>query len=403
MLTSSYPRWAGDGAGSFIASLAAALVELGHRIDVIAPWDQAIRPMDTGGVRVHRFRYAPSARLHLLGHGRSLVADVRLKSIIPLLLPGYVIASSAFARALYRREPFDLIHGHWSVPGGYIAAQLARTLKLPLIVSLHGSDVYLTEHSRLYALAVRSAFKQAHFVTAPSQHLLERSRSAGLDLAHALVVPYGVDTTRYARGDGQALRQHLGLPTDAPLIGALGRLVYKKGFTHLIAALPAIRQQIPAVQCVIAGEGDLKPELRAQAQALGLAGIVHLIGHLDWQETSDFYAMCDVVALPSVVDAYGNVDGLPNVLLEAMAAGRAVVASREAGMDDLVVDGYNGLLVSAGDVQALAQAAINLLEDSERRLALGHAARQLMIERYNWQAIAQRFVTLYAATAGIQL
>src|SRR5450756_2097377 len=98
MLTSSYPRWTGDGAGSFIASLATALVELGHRIDVIAPWDQAIRPMDTGGVRVHRFRYAPGAGLHLLGHGRSLVADVRLKGVIPLLLPGYIMASSACAR-----------------------------------------------------------------------------------------------------------------------------------------------------------------------------------------------------------------------------------------------------------------------------------------------------------------
>ena len=395
MLTSSYPRWAGDGAGSFIASLATALVELGHRIDVIAPWDQAIRPMDTGGVRVHRFRYAPSAGLHLLGHGRSLVADVRLKSVIPLLLPGYIMASSACARALYRRNPYDLIHGHWSVPGGYIAGQLARTLKLPLIVSLHGSDVYLTEHSRLYALAARSAFIRARFVTAPSQHLLERSRSAGLDLAKARVVPYGVDTARYSRGDGQALRLRLGLPSYAPLIGAMGRLVYKKGFTHLIAALPAIRQQIPGVQCVIAGEGDLMAELTAQAQALGLTGIVHLIGHLAWQETPDFYAMCDIVALPSVVDAYGNVDGLPNVLLEAMATGTAVVASRVAGMDDLIVDRSNGLLVPAGDVQALTQAAINLLKDAERRLALGYAAQRLMVDQYDWRAIAQRFVALY--------
>lgn len=395
MLTSSYPRWAGDGAGSFIASLATSLVKLGHRIDVIAPWDQAIRPMYMGGVEIHRFRYAPSAGLHLLGHGRSLVADVRLKSVIPLLLPAYIIASGGCARAVYRYEPYDLVHGQWSVPGGYIAGQLARNLKLPLIVSLHGSDVYLTEHSRLYSLAARNAFVRASFVTAPSQHLLERSRSAGLDLLKSRVVPYGVDTARYTAGDDQHLRQRLGLPSDVPIIGALGRLVYKKGFAHLIAAMPAIRQQIPAAQCVIAGEGDLKVELAAQVQALGLGDIVHLIGHLSWQDTADFYAMCDVVALPSVVDAGGNVDGLPNVLLEAMASGRAVVASSIAGMDDLIVDGVNGLLVPSGDVQALANALTSLLGDRERRRTFGLAARRLMVEKYDWRAIAQQFVALY--------
>ncbi|MHB1357637.1 MAG: glycosyltransferase [Anaerolineae bacterium] len=395
MLTSSYPRWAGDGAGSFIASLARALVEGGQQIDVIAPWDQAIRPMDMGGVRVHRFRYAPSAGLHLLGHGRSLVADVRLKKVIPLLLPAYITACSACARALFRREPFDIVHGHWSVPGGFIAGQLARTLKLPLIVSLHGSDVYLTEHNRLYSLAARNAFTRACYVTAPSQHLLQRSRGAGLDLEKTRVVPYGVDTARYAAGDGQALRLRLGFPSDIPLIGAMGRLVYKKGFTYLIAALPAIRQRIANAQCIIAGEGDLKAELTTQAQALGVSDIVHLTSHLAWQETADFYAMCDVVALPSVVDVGGNVDGLPNVLLEAMASGRAVVASSIAGMDELIVDGENGLLVPSGDAVALANAVSSLLNDRERRRMLGQSARYLMVENYDWRAIAERFVSLY--------
>ena len=171
MLTSSYPRWAGDGAGSFVASLARALAEVGQQIDVIAPWDQAIRPMDFGGVRVHRFRYAPSASLHLLGHGRSLVADVRLKGIIPLLVPGYIVAAKARIRSLHHHKPYDLLHGHWSVPGGYIIGQSARQLKLPYLVSLHGSDVYLTERSRLWAAAARSGFKHARCVTAPAQHL----------------------------------------------------------------------------------------------------------------------------------------------------------------------------------------------------------------------------------------
>lgn len=395
MLTSSYPRWAGDGAGSFIASLAQALAERGHQIEVVAPWDQALQPMDTGAVRVHRFRYAPRDDLHLMGHARSLEADVHLKGIVPLLAPAYVLSALATARRLHREQPFDLIHGQWSVPGGFIAAVLAQQLNIPYLVSLHGSDVFLTEHSRIWAQAARAAFRHACYVTAPAQHLLERSRPAGLDLSRGRVIPYGVDTARFVNGDKDGLRQRLGIAPDALVIGAVGRLVYKKGFEQLLAAMPRVRTQFPRARCLIAGEGDLHNALQAQVELLGLEDTAQLIGHLNWQETPDFYALCDVLAVPSVLDSAGNIDGLPNVLLEAMAAGCAVVASRAAGMDGVISDGINGLLVAPGDSTALASAMIALLSDGNLRQRCGEEARQLMQQRYQWGTIAGEFEELY--------
>ncbi|MHB9034196.1 MAG: glycosyltransferase family 4 protein [Anaerolineae bacterium] len=396
-LASSYPRWAGDGAGSFIASLAQALAERGHQIEVVAPWDSALQLMDTGPVRVHRFRYAPGDALHLMGHGRSLEADVRLKAVVPLLAPVYIMSALAAARRLHRQQPFDLLHGHWSVPGGYAAALLARQLKLPYLVSLHGSDVYLTERNKLWATAARRAFRRARFVTAPAQHLLERSLPAGLDLARSRVIPYGVDTRRFARGDGQTLRGRLGIPADALVVGALGRLVYKKGFDNLLTALPAVCFQFPQLRCLIAGEGDLQGALKAQIVRLGLQDTVSLLGHVSWQDTPDYYALCDVLAIPSVQDRAGNVDGLPNVLLEAMASGCAVVASRVAGMETVITDGTHGLLVPPGDSSALSRALIAFLADKSLRQRCGAAARQVMREQYEWQHIAEEFNSLYQA------
>ena len=400
MLTSSYPRHAGDGTGSFIASLARTLAARGHSVEVVAPHDPAVTPMDHKGVSVHRFRYAPSESLHVAGHARSLTADVRLKWFVPLLMPGYALSALALAQSLHRREPFDLVHGQWAVPGGVLAAAFARLARLPLVISLHGSDVYVIEHSRLYGASARWAFSRAAAVTASSGDLAQRAMAIGLARAKTTVIPYGVDLARYAAGDGARLRGKLGLSADVLVIGALGRLVEKKGFDRLLSALPRVAQAFPNVRCVVGGAGDLRDALVAQARSLGLDDCILFPGHIDWPSTPDYYAMCDVLVVPSVIDTGGNVDGLPNVLLEALASGCAVVASRVGGIPDTIVDRAQGLLVPPGDVRALSAALIELLGDAPARAALGDRARALMQQRYGWEAMAAEYEGVYHRALG---
>jgi glycosyltransferase involved in cell wall biosynthesis len=400
LITSSYPRWAGDGAGSFVASLARALVAQGLEVHVIAPYDPACVAIEQGGVQVHRFRYAPREALHLAGHGRALQADVRLKRVVPWLMPGFVLAALGTALALHRRERFDLWHGHWAVPGGAIAGAAARLSGRPLVISLHGSDVYVAESNRFYATVARSGLSRARRVIACSEDLRSRAVALGLEEAKSLVIPYGVDMARYTGGDGAVWRARLGIPGEALVVGALGRLVHKKGFGHLIAAWPQIQAALPQAYGIIGGAGDLRNDLTAQAARLGLAERVLFPGHIPWDETAPFYAACDAVAVPSVVDAQGNVDGLPNVLLEAMASGRAVVASRVAGIPAVVEEGVNGLLVPPGDETALAAALVCLLTNAPLRQRLGEQARAAMARSYDWAAIAMRTATVYDAALG---
>lgn len=394
-LASSYPRWEGDGAGIYLLSLARTLVQLGHQVDVIVPWDPKVQPMDTMGVGIIRFKYAPVAGAHILGHGRSLRADVTLKLLAPLLIPGFASAMAQRAFMMHRRAPYDLIHAHWCVPSGYIASIIAGCLRLPYMVTLHGSDVYVTGNSKLYALAARRVYRRAQHVTAVSQHLLERSYPYGLERNKAVVIPCGVDVDRFNHGDGLRMRSALGINPEAPVVGAIGRLVYKKGFKYLVGAMAQVRQRYPNCKCIIAGEGDLKTELTRQIQASGLADTVSLVGHVSWTTTPDFYAMCDVVVVPSVIDTHGNVDGLPNVLLEAMAARTAVVASDLPGIQNLVSDGVTGRLVTPNSEDAIAAAVNDLLANQPVRRLLGEAARTLMETQYTWRFIAERFIGLY--------
>jgi glycosyltransferase involved in cell wall biosynthesis len=150
---------------------------------------------------------------------------------------------------------------------------------------------------------------------------------------------------------------------------------------------------------VLVGYGDLRDELEAQAHALGLNGRVTFAGRVPRQEIPAYFGASDVVVVPSVRDEAGNVDGLPNVVLEGMAAGKAIVASNIAGFPDVIRDGESGLLVPEKNPRALADAITQLAADASLRARLGARARVEVCARLNWENVARRFIALYERVA----
>jgi glycosyltransferase involved in cell wall biosynthesis len=175
---------------------------------------------------------------------------------------------------------------------------------------------------------------------------------------------------------------------------AMGRLVRKKGFATLLQAAPGVLAQHPGVRFVIAGAGDLDSELQALATSLGIQEQVLFTGNIPWDQTAAAMAMADVFVVPSVLDEAGNVDGLPNVLLEAMSAGRAIVASHVAGIPEAIKDGQTGWLVPQKDVPALTEAICATLSDAELRDRLGRAARAKITGEMTWTHTAERIAAI---------
>jgi glycosyltransferase involved in cell wall biosynthesis len=213
------------------------------------------------------------------------------------------------------------------------------------------------------------------------------------------VIPYGVNPQQFRPDEAAraAVRAELGLDDGAPLVLGLGRLVAKKGFGTLLAAWPEVLAHHPQATLAIVGYGDLRAELEAQAARLGLAGSVRFAGQLESQRAAAYLAAADVFALPIVRE---GVDGLPNVLLEAMGAGLPVVASLVAGVPDVIDDGVHGLLVAERDPDALAAAIVRLLDDRKLAAALGAAARSRITSELTWERAAERFEQVYLAATG---
>jgi glycosyltransferase involved in cell wall biosynthesis len=400
MLTTSYPRFPGDTIGTFMEPIAKGLAARGHDIHVVLPWHPRLaRGAVEDGVHFHPYRYAPHPDLNVFGYAAALQADVHLRRAAYAAAPLALAASWRALRRVAANVGATLLHGHWIIPSGAVVT--AAGLGLPTVISLHGSDVYVAERHTFARVAARSALRRLDWLTACSDDLRDRMIALGADASRAVTIPYGVDAQRFRpdaalRVEG---RRAMGADPDDMVLFTAGRFVRKKGFEYLIDAVGQLAPRWPALRLVIGGGGDLEAELRQRAEARGVAGRVSFPGVLTQDAVAACLAGADVAVVPSVRDDAGNVDGLPNTVMEALASGTAVVATRVGGIPSVIDHGRTGWLVAERDAAALEGALDHLLAHADVRHGLGSAARADVLGRRTWEMVAEAFEQVYDRAA----
>jgi glycosyltransferase involved in cell wall biosynthesis len=402
MVATSYPRFQGDTVGTFMQPIAEGLAARGHEIHMVLPWHPRwTRPLQDRGVTFHLFRYAPAPSLNVFGYAEALRADVAFKAAAFAATPPAVLAAWHTTRRVIRETKATIVHGHWVVPGGVIAAMARRGL--PLVVSLHGSDVYVAERHSLIGEAARATFRRTAMVTACSEDLRIRAEHLGADPARSVTIPYGVDSTRFRPDPAAraAMRERWGLTEEAEVVFTAGRFVKKKGFEYLIDAVASLRQRRPALRLVLAGGGDLDGALRERLLGQDAMDRAIFPGILSQDDVARGLAAADVAVVPSVRDDAGNVDGLPNVVMESLSSGTPLVATPAGGIGSVVAEGVTGLLVPERDVAGLSGAIDRLLTDRALAARLGDTARRWAIAEGSWSTAAERFEGAYDRAASL--
>jgi glycosyltransferase involved in cell wall biosynthesis len=395
-VTSSYPFNANDGSARFIHSMAQSLADLGHHVDVVLPHHVQLEKWTTN-TTLHPFRYIWPDRLAIMGYAQATHSDKRLRSLAYLLAPGFTASETQTILRLHRTVRYDIIHGHWVVPNGVAAALAARWVRRPLVISLHGSDVFFALKQGLLRKAAERIFAQADAVTACSPSLYEGALALNAGSERVHLMPYGVDIGHFAHTDREPARKKFSLDAERTVIAFVGRLVEKKGVEYLIRALPAIRARIPDAICLIGGSGPEQRALAELARQLGVIESVRFLGGLDWQAVSDLLKATDIFVAPSIVDSEGNSDGLPNTVLEAMAAGCPIVATTLPGIQLAIADQEHGLLVSPRNLHELAAAILKLSTDPALRQSLGANARARVSREFGWDRVAVKLTGFYRA------
>jgi glycosyltransferase involved in cell wall biosynthesis len=328
-----------------------------HDVNVIAPiaWTDELFARWNGPRSLPRGEYRSSNDGPTVEHTRYWFLPRTLRG-----LHGHWFRWSvrrAFQRAVSEFVP-DVIYAPWAYPDGWAAVKLGREAGLPVVLKVLGSDVRLLAEYQARAKATQLALRQANRVVAVSRDLAERVADLGADPARIRVVYDGIDSGLFRPGSRFQARSRLGLRSYAPLILFVGNLLPVKGPELLIEACGKLAHEGIEFGCCLVGQGPLRTKLERLIRDQGLGARVTLCGPVHHEQLPDWFRAASVLALPSLSE------GVPNVLLEALACGTPFVASKVGGVPEIAHLGPCRL-VPAGNAGLLAQALRPFLSQSE--------------------------------------
>lgn len=342
-----------------ILTEAAGMIQRGHQVTLLCP---------------------PQARIYAEAQNRGI-------PVVALPIGRKNLRGVLALRRWLKTHAADVINTHSSTDA-WLAALAVQTLGKPV-------PIVRTRHISApipHNFATRWLYQRAsHHIVTTGERLREELIGVNRFPAAAITsVPTGVDTTHFVPGDKAAVRQQLGLPLDAPIIGIVATLRSWKGHRYLVEAFAALPD---TTRLLIVGDGPVKAALLAQIEQLGLAGRVIMPGNqsdvLPWLQAMD------VFALPS----YAN-EGVPQAILQAMLCGLPIISTPVGSIQEAVEHEHTGLIVEPQNASALRQAIEKLLADPELRQKLGSAARERALARFGFEAMVERMEAIFCNVTG---
>lgn len=369
---STFPRWADDTEPRFVLDISKALTKY-FDVTVLVPACPDAKDREIlEGVKVVRYHYFPIHKLETLCYPGAIVPRIKEKKSRALLVPFLVF--SLWLNVWTRMDRYDYVHAHWIIPQGIVQSLFQKRY----IVTGHGTDVVSLNQGVMKKIK-KWTLGRASAVTVVSTYLEGVVKEICPD-AKTTVLSMGCWTERFSRSFRQ---ENYFLQGDKKVILFVGRLAEKKGVRYLIEAMRDIDAKL-----VIVGKGPEEEDLKRQSK--GQSDKITFLGPKTHDELKTIYASADVFAAPSVTAKDGDQEGFGLVILEAMASGLPVVASRSGGILDLISDGENGLLAEEKNPKDIAEKINRLLADDEFYETMQKRALQTA-KQYDYAEIGRKY------------
>ncbi len=383
--TSTFPLMTGDATPRFVWDLARHLTLYFPEVHVLAPQAKEAPAEDRReSVFIHRFAYFFPRKCQALCYGSGISQNLRNAPWLWLQVPFFLAAQLHSTVKIASKDRISVVNSHWLLFQGLTAGLAKRRSTFRHVCHVHAAELYALKRlpRRVGRATARTIVRRCDLVICESSYVRSSLQELTQMEFPSQISCMGVDANLF-------------VPTPSPRrpsatkILFVGRLVEKKGVEYLIRAMPYLLARFPGLSLTIVGGGMLEQNLKNLAGRLSLIGKnVQFTGPQPHEKIVEMMRECDVFVVPSIVDSKGETEGMPTVLLEAMAAGKKVVASNVNGIPDVVTDGVNGWLVEPADSEQLASAIERALHHTDEKIvnAAVETARQ-----YHWPVLAKRY------------
>jgi glycosyltransferase involved in cell wall biosynthesis len=376
-LTHGFPREPSDAVGSFVLRLAVLLREEGVTVHVVAPAAPGLAARDTiEGITVERFRYAPES-YETLAYSGTMMTQVKESPTAFAALGTFIAANAAAAFRAIGRERADVVHAHWWFPGGLAGAAATRLRRVPLVTTLHGSDIRAARAAPGAGAGFRYVMRSSAVVTAVSRWLAEEAVAIAPGPVPR-VAPMPVDSTLYHPAAGERVRDRLLF---------VGKLNEQKGISVLLRAMATMTAR-PTLDIVM-GPGSDDAPTRRLAEEVGVDSQIRWHATMPQPELAALYREMTALVAPMIGE------GLGLIAVEAALSGLPVVAADSGGLRDIVVAGQTGLVVPPADPAALSYALDALIAMPDQGASLGAAGRARALQQFAPAAVARRYADVY--------
>jgi glycosyltransferase involved in cell wall biosynthesis len=387
VLTHNFVRSKEDSAGQFIFTL---MRELTRDFDVfvLAPHQKGLPTYEEmDGIKIHRFRYNFSSYENLAYRG-DMHERIFRSSLGKISFLFFLLSFFFCGLRIIKKNRIDIVHCHWWVPGGVVGYLISLFLPFRMVITTHGSDVFILRKFKWALPVAELIFKKARFITAVSTYLKHLiSRDLGIDENKIFVFPMPFDTDKFYQ-----LKEKKVKPGT---ILSIGRLIQRKGYDYLLQAGKILKDEKVRFELTIIGSGPEEKNLRQMITELNLKDCVTIMDTLPQKELNSYYNQTEIFVLPSITDWKKEAEGLGMVLMEAMACKVPVVATRSGGMVDIVLDEKTGLLVPEKNASALAAAIKRLWEDKNLEKKIAEQGYRFVHENFTPQATSKKLEAIY--------
>jgi glycosyltransferase involved in cell wall biosynthesis len=394
-IASTYPRWSGDTVPPFVLYLNSYLQKEGYTVYALAPHYPGAKFYEVlEGVRTYRFPYFFPLRFQRLCYEGGIMANVRSSVLAKIQIPSFLFMELVYTAYLALRLSPSVIHAHWIIPQGLVASIVSRLFNIPLVVTIHGSDVFIFNKG-IPSKVAKYTIRGSDALTVNSTASL-KALSIIEPRVRAQIIPMGIDLDKFSPlKKCDSIKAKLNI--EGALLLSVGRLVPLKGFAYVVSAMPTILKNYPTTKLIVIGDGPERKQLQKLAVELEVQENVIFLGNLPNNQLPEYYSSASIYIGPSIHTDDGAQEAFGIVFLEALASGLPVISTGIGGITDIVQNEVTGLVVPEQDSESIANSVLRLIRDQKLNSLIVKNGLTAVHATYTWQHTAKSFGQIYKA------